>query len=344
MADNANTTGNDTATDNLSAYKPLLYPADLGTNPEYGSNKVVFFINVVGNGAVASSETGPAAGGPGFDHTLGVPNNKYYTLSQGNSKPPMSGGQNAVTKAAVAGSNISPTIAALVGKLKLPKPYRRLAGYIALYMPEDVSHSYSVQWQEKDMADSAFKDRMLGSALNMVTGETGFWQGVKDLVVDKATEIGRNKIANSEYLQAATAMTPGNSKAEQLFNGVDFREFEFSYTFAPKSREEAENVLSIIRTFRYHMLPEYLPGSNEFLFLYPSEFDVRFYTGTDENPYIEQHATAVLTRAEVNYTPNNQFNTFSGMNGMASQINLRLSFKEISLLTKETSPADGPGL
>jgi hypothetical protein len=35
----------------------------------------------------------------------------------------------------------------------------------------------------------------------------------------------------------------------------------------------------------------------------------------------------------VNYTPNGQFNTFE--NGMPTQINITLQFKELALLTKD---------
>jgi hypothetical protein len=35
----------------------------------------------------------------------------------------------------------------------------------------------------------------------------------------------------------------------------------------------------------------------------------------------------------VNYTPNGQFNSFD--NGMPTQINITLSFRELSLLTKD---------
>jgi hypothetical protein len=149
------------------------------------------------------------------------------------------------------------------------------------------------------------------------------------------------------YTQRATRTTDGNSKAEQLFRSVDFREFEFLYTFTPKNRQEAANVLKIIRTFRHHMLPEFR-DENNFMYIYPSEFNVKYYHGSAENIYIEKQLTAVLQSCDVDYTPNGQFVSFGpgdgAPGGMPQQITMSLRFKELSVATKESSPSDAQGV
>jgi len=89
--------------------------------------------------------------------------------------------------------------------------------------------------------------------------------------------------------------------------------------------------------FRYHMLPEYFDKTN-FMYIYPSEFDVKYYSGDKENEHLEKQMTAVLTSCSINYTPDGQFNTFS--NGMPTKIRMQLQFKELAVPTKETSPFD----
>ena len=123
-----------------------------------------------------------------------------------------------------------------------------------------------------------------------------------------------------------------NPKKEQAFKNVDFRTFSFDYQFAPKSATEAENVLNIIRSFKYHMHPEF-KDTTGFLYIYPSEFDIVYYKGTQENLNIHRHTSCVLTEMNVNYTPNGIFSTFA--NGMPTQINITLTFKELMLLSKE---------
>ena len=73
---------------------------------------------------------------------------------------------------------------------------------------------------------------------------------------------------------------------------------------------------------------------NEFLYLYPSEFDITYYTGGMENPHLHKHTSCVLEEMTVNYTPNGNFAVFS--NGMPTQINVSLTFKELQILSKET--------
>jgi hypothetical protein len=77
--------------------------------------------------------------------------------------------------------------------------------------------------------------------------------------------------------QRIAQVTPGNSKVEQLFQGVDFRTFNFNYQFHPKNATEAENAMRIVSTFRHHMLPEFL-GDAQYLYIYPSTFDIKYYT------------------------------------------------------------------
>ena len=80
------------------------------------------------------------------------------------------------------------------------------------------------------------------------------------------------------------------------------------------------------------MHPEY-KDSNNFLFLYPSEFDIEYYHGGEENLNIHRHTSCVLTELNVNYTPNGNFSTFVG--GRPTQINVSMTFKELTILTKE---------
>lgn len=162
--------------------------------------------------------------------------------------------------------------------------------------------------------------------------------GVGSVVAGVAGKVGLEKAGG--YAQKSAGMGPGNSKAEFLFSGVEFGAFAFDYRFAPRSEAEAANVLNIVRTFRHHMLPEFYDDAN-FLYIYPSEFEIRYYIKNKENDFLERHMTAVLKSMNINYTSNNQMTTFA--NGMPTNINITLQFQELAMPSKETSPADKPG-
>ena len=80
------------------------------------------------------------------------------------------------------------------------------------------------------------------------------------------------------------------------------------------------------------MHPEF-KDNNNFIYIYPSEFDISYYTGGQENLNLHRHPSCVLTEMNVNYTPNGSFTAFE--NGMPTQINVTLQFKELALLTKD---------
>lgn len=156
------------------------------------------------------------------------------------------------------------------------------------------------------------------------TNVTGVAQAV---ITNMALTKAPNAEANSQILGMAA-----NPKKEQVFKGVEFRSFSFEYQFFPRDIDEADNVLRIIEEFKFHMHPEF-KDDNNFVYLYPSEFDIFYYQGGEENLNLHRHTSCVLTDLDIDYTPNGQFNTFA--NGMPTQINVTLAFRELGLLTKD---------
>lgn len=316
-----------------SAYRSsefnLQYPNNLDNSPEYGGNRVVFFINVVSNSKINKES--------------GLGNVDFRTLTT--ELPPNQFGKQAAENIKELLYSVGETLGT---NINVAGPKKRLRAAISLYVPNALQTSYSTMWGEQDLATGEFIDELLGSGIDALKSIKGDGPGVGAAATDALKTVGakriRETIAGMSYVQKATQMTPGNAKAEQLFHGVDFRTFSFDYQFAPKTKEEAKTVLEIIRMFRHHMLPEFADKSS-FLYIYPSEFDIKYYKGDKENQFIEKQMTAVLTNMTVNYTPNGQFNTFGGeMDGMPSHINITLSFKELGLLSKETSPFTSVGL
>jgi len=291
------------------------YPIDLDTSPEYGGNKIVFFINVTGEGKIAKSENNNYT-------VIDVPRDKYNESVQERGKS---------TGVAMEARE----------KMNVALPMKRLTSAISLYMPNEFSTGWNAEYGEEDMANLDLVTR----GLNILTGannanNAGFIDSIKDAASLAGSSVSKSLFEGSEFRQKALRTTPGQSKMEQLFKRVNFRDFSFFFMFAPKNEREAQNVLNIIRTFRHHMLPEFR-DQHQFLYLYPSEFDIKYYRGDEENEFLEKQFSAVLTNMSVNYAPMGIFNTFP--NGMPTQINMQLSFRELNVATKETSPYDASG-
>ena len=144
-------------------------------------------------------------------------------------------------------------------------------------------------------------------------------------------------VPGSEAIQAMAGVAP-TPKKEQIFKNMDFRTFQYDYQFFPRSAEESANIRNIINTFRFHMHPDFKVDEG-FLYLYPGEFEIYYYIGDQENPFVHKHTSAVLKEVNVNYTPQGQFTSFD--NGAPTQINMTLSFQELSILTKRHLAAFG---
>jgi len=295
----------------------LTYPLDLmeaTKSNKYSGNRVVFFINVN-----ESSQGFAPKGSPNYDlHKIpesDLKNSSGIKLSTVLTKTP------------------------IVGEAK-----KRLAAAIVLYMPNALAQDTSVVWGEEELDNPAnlatvgiasvhagYKGDGASGVLNAAGNLAYYGTG---LALIKSNLLGAANLA-----AATSRITPGNTRAEQLFKRVTFRSFNMLYNFAPKSEAEAANVLSIIRMFKHHMLPEYKDTAT-FLFLYPSDFNIKYYVGDKENQYLEKNFTCVLTNISINYSPNGIFSTFP--NGMPTMIDLTMSFTELSLATKETVPGKAP--
>ena len=333
----------------------LSYPEDLLSNiKEHGDNTVMFYINAsvdsrVFTQRVESTATPVQRNMRGGLVGQNIKDKEALTAVPGVSAAVAAAGGKTVGGSAVAGAAAGgaialATVAAISSQannaevmpgeekpLTFTRPQKQLKSVIALHMPNQIAARYSVGWGEEDTfalsaaakgADEIYRSFSNGANLNRMS-KLG-----KEIIANQALEKG--PFGKDLGIAAGVAANP---KKEQAFKNVDFRTFTFEYQFSPKSVTEAQNVLNIIRAFKYHMHPEFT-SSNQFVYVYPSEFDIVYYKNGQENLNIHRHTSCVLTEMNVNYSPNGVFSTFS--NGMPTQISLTLTFKELMLLTKES--------
>jgi hypothetical protein len=319
------------------------YPNDLISNTGiYGGNYAIFYINVqvdskLGKSADESqfvNETTPRDRGDLIASNLSQ--GKLLAANLG-----LIGGGAILGKALGVGSATGPAAGlAAVGAAATAKvaatasrAQRRLKTAIALHVPNQLQIRYGMQWGEQDTGTLAMGAAAAGQGEEVAKALMGKSNN-KD-VGNLAGAIGTNLALSKGPFAAANSAATGlaaNPKKEQVFSGVDFRTFQVEYQFFPRSKEEAENVQRIIKQFKYHMHPEF-KDANNFVYIYPSEFDIFYYQNGKENLNIHRHTSCVLTEMSINYTPNGAFTTFD--NGMPTQINVQMSFRELSLLTKD---------
>jgi hypothetical protein len=319
------------------------YPEDLISNTgQYGGNYAIFYINVQTDSKLGKSkdesqfvnETTPRDRGDLIGQNLSE--GKLLATNVG-----LIGGGAILGKALGVGSVTGPAAGlAAVGAGATAKTaatasraQRRLKTAIALHVPNQLQIRYGMQWGEQDTGTFAMGAAALDQGIEVAKALMGKSNN-KD-VGSLAGAIGTNLALSKGPFAAANSVATGlaaNPKKEQVFSGVDFRTFQVEYQFFPRSVTEAANVQRIIKEFKYHMHPEF-KDANNFVYIYPSEFDIFYYQNGRENLNLHRHTSCVLTEMSINYTPNGAFTTFA--NGMPTQINVQMSFRELALLTKD---------
>jgi hypothetical protein len=210
---------------------------------------------------------------------------------------------------------------------------KRLEAAIAMHVPNQLQIRYGANWEAED-TDMFAMVQEGGEALFNVFKEGGLSNlgNTAGAIASSLAFNNKSGINVPQAVQGLTGLAP-NPRKEQFFKGIDFRTFSFQYQFYPKSAEEARNVQNIIYLLKLHMLPEFKDSGN-FLYIYPSEFDIAYYHNHEENLNVHRHTSCVLTEMNVQYTPNGQYSTFE--DGTPTQINVDLTFKELGLVTKES--------
>ena len=191
--------------------------------------------------------------------------------------------------------DISKIFTELLDKPDVPKYYRELQ-----------KHYISVNMLEEAAAIAS-----LGALAKGVPG----MRGVGD------TTVAAGKLA---------AKVATNPFREVLFEAINYRSFNFSYTFLPKSIKEVYNIKQIIDLFKFHMHPEL--SKDGLFYVYPSQFDIQYYFQGKENNFLHKISTCVLTNMQVDYG-NEYFSSFRG--GEPTEIRMKLTFQETELMTKE---------
>jgi hypothetical protein len=336
---------------NIYQVDSLSYPNDLmGNTAQYGSNYVIFYININNESKMMENADNLVADGNLDEATKKNLRGKQIDAVTAGAAAAGGGVLMGAVAGAAAGSIGKAISGAIVGGApgalgaaalstningkgpEFSRSKKRLKAAIALYVPNQLSIRYGAGWSDEEtFGFNAFLKGGEAVARALEEGSTDAITDPKKGVAAIAGSFALQKGPSAAAMSQLTGLAP-NPMKEQIFKGIDFRTFTMEYQFAPRSQHEARNVLNIVNTFKYHMHPEY-KDENNFLFLYPSEFDVIYYHNGNENLNIHRHTSCVLTELNINYTPNGNFSTFR--DGIPTQINVSMSFKELTILTKE---------
>lgn len=221
--------------------------------------------------------------------------------------------------------------------LTLDRRTEKAVESISLYMPETMAFSYNASYGDTSLLDAA---KSIAGGMSGVKGKDGKDASVSDKLKSKFGGLGKGiskAISASESGVAKLGLqTQGlaiNPQKQLLFDGIGFREYQLMFTFTPYSRDEAQQVENIIKTFKKHAAPRITDSKAGMFFVIPSTFQPKFVFNGAENTKISKVARSVLTNVDVNYAPNPNWATHS--DGAPVQTMLTLTFKEIELIDRK---------
>ncbi len=189
-------------------------------------------------------------------------------------------------------------------------------GQIALYMPENFNLTTSLSYDDtSSLASSMGALPLIGKAVRAATNLAGG---------------GDNDALKLVLNRAGYVFNP---QKQVLFQGVNFRDFQLSFTFTPYSAAEAEQVKNIIEKFRMYASPKKNTevGQNMF-WVPPALFEIDFKQQGQHNDKLPRLKDCVIESIDVNYTPNGWS---AHADGAPVQTNLTIQFKEISLIGRD---------
>jgi hypothetical protein len=303
------------------AFESKTYPADLGS----GGNSHFFSINI----NIQGKSRFTAGAGTAYTGERGVTGDSKVAAA--------AAGKDVTTVIEIGGSNgggDGEKVEGAAPALSLGQKTNRITQSIRLYMPDTLTWDFAQDWQEVSLTQE------LGGYLQAAQGITGAFSKtdnvqngqkggvITSLLPAAAEELGR-RMGGGALTQIAMGLTgyAVNPQVEVLYVSPKLRAFQFDFTFAPKSPQEAQNVIDIIGSLKFHSAPEILGVYSGRYFVPPATFDIGF-----SNKNIGKIASCALDRLNVDYAPNGYI-TFK--DGMPVYIRLQLSFKELEFITKE---------
>ena len=226
----------------------------------------------------------------------------------------------------------------------------RLAGGISLYMPPSITTTSTAEYTDSEIGVGA----ALASAFLDEFKATGA-SGIGDNVTARLNSLGPEaKEGLQNMALKSIGVVPGLQGAdvvrdlrrgfikaprmELAFKGIGKRNFSYEFKMIPKSREEADIVREIVKTFRANMLPEFLKGTDRSarFFKMPNTFDISYMYNGGQNQYLHLISTCVCKSVTATYG-GDRYKTFDANDEGAPPVetNISLQFEELEIITKE---------
>ena len=234
----------------------------------------------------------------------------------------------------------------------------RSRGTVTLPIQSGIKDQNAAGWGEDvmtpvDIAKAGFALNTIMGGMEGASESVGILKnqaiGSKEELANLVGTKFAEQAANVKGLLARTQGIIQNPNLELLFQKPTLRPFSFQFKLSARFKEEADEIVKIIRFFKQNMSPQKGGGSggtSANLFLKaPNTFQIHYmHLGRQEHPFIGRPKECAMTSFEVDYTPDGNYSTLK--DGFMTSYTISMSFKELEPVFYEDyddTPADSIG-
>lgn len=142
------------------------------------------------------------------------------------------------------------------------------------------------------------------------------------------------KTEGQENLADVAGLASGqvvNARTNAAFAGNQFRNFQFQFSLIPRSRQEADNINNIVKTFRYNAYAKELNGGKTML-AYPPLWTIKFLD-SDMNEL--KHVPRIFKSYLTGFTSSiNSIDNAWRYDNTPLEVNISMTFQESKVLTR----------
>lgn len=225
----------------------------------------------------------------------------------------------------------------------VPQIGKKPLGTITLPIPTGINDSNTVDWQSDTI--NVFQEQFGAVAQGFISGGVegakspteGATKSFSEFVKSGDAQKGLSGMiagmaVGSSKIQQRTTGTIFNNNLELLFNGPSLRSFAFTFKLSPRNKDEAKDIMKIIRFFKQAMSVK--RSQSSLLLKTPHTFAISYLTSNKQHPYLNKFKECALTGFNVDYTPEGQYMTY-----MSTEIDGRSMISyQISLTFQELEP------
>lgn len=231
------------------------------------------------------------------------------------------------------------------------EPSGRTIGTVTLPIPGGISDANACDWGDDRMgplqlAAAGLALSLLDPSATSGGGVAGQLGDLKNQIVtnnkDMQTLIAQKAASaaigsNENALFSRTQGTILNPNLELIFNGPSLRPFTFQFKMSPRSKDEAETILKIIRFFKQGMAP--IREESRLFLKTPHTFKIKYVQLGEESKFLNKFKECALLSCSVQYTPEGNYAPYE--DGAMSSYQMSLQFKELEPVFNDDYGSDG---